>query len=271
MNEPAPTFRSWERWIGHIGYIAEGIIYLLVGSFALFAEFARQRQPNGSTGAFAELGATVLGKAMLALLALGVAAFVLWQAILAFVDPEHPGQRDQPRHVIVRVGHFFNGVLYCVILGQAVWRLLGLAGKDGGEGSQARWTLWAMKLPLGRYLVAAVGIGIAVFALAQFYRGLTHDKIKRVDLSKTRLRIAIEAAGAYGYLSRGVLFALVGLYLVDAAWNFDPRYSGGIAGALTALQNRPFGAWLLGAVAAGLISYGVFQISKERYRMFRNS
>jgi hypothetical protein len=35
----------WERWVGHGGYVAEGVLYLLVGCFALLAAFG-QRHPN---------------------------------------------------------------------------------------------------------------------------------------------------------------------------------------------------------------------------------
>lgn len=262
------SLKGWERWLGHIGYISEGFVYLLIGGFALFAELERQRQPNGSQGAFAKLGGTPLGNALLALLALGLAAFVLWLVILAVIDPAHRRERTSLRHRIVRLGHLFGAVLYSVLLGEAIWQLFGIAAKDGGEASQARWTLRAMQLPLGRYAVGAVGVGIGIFALSQVYRAITADKIKRVDLKQTRLRVVIIVAGAYGYISRGVLFGLVGLYLVDAAWHSDPRYSGGIAGALSALQQRRYGMWLLGAVACGLMAYGVFQITKERYRRF---
>jgi hypothetical protein len=264
---PGPL-TGWQRWVGHIGYISEGSVYLLIGGFALVAELERKRQPNGSQGAFAKLGGTPFGNALLALLALGLAAFILWQVLLAVIDPEHRRERTSARRRIVRLGHLFSAVLYGVLVGEAIWQLLGFSARDGGEATQARWTLGVMQLPLGRYAVGAVGVGIGIFALSQFYRAVTADKIKRVDLSKARLRVAINIAGAYGYISRSVLFGLVGLYLVDAAWRFDPRYSGGIAGALSTLQQQPYGMWLLGATACGLMSYGAFQIVKERYRRY---
>jgi hypothetical protein len=262
------SLTGWQRWVGHIGYISEGSVYLLIGGFALVAELERRRQPNGSQGAFAELGSTPLGNALLALLALGLAAFILWQIILAVIDPEHRRERTSASRRIVRLGHVFTAVLYGVLVGEAIWQLLGFSARDGGQAAQARWTLKVMQLPLGRYAIGAVGVGIGIFALAQFYRAVTADKIKRVDLSRARLRIVINIAGTYGYISRSVLFGLVGLYLVDAAWRFDPKYSGGIAGALSTLQQRPYGMWLLGATACGLMSYGAFQIVKERYRRF---
>jgi uncharacterized membrane protein len=262
---PAPL-TPWQRCIGHSGYIAEGLLYLLVGCFALLAALDRQRQPNGSMGALAKLGGSALGDALLALLAIGLAAFVIWQLVLAFADPEHRAERRSPRRRLVRLGHLSNGLFHIVFVGDAVWGLLGLAHADHEKETQVQWTARAMAVPVGRYAVALLGAGIVVFGLWQFYRAVTRDKNKRVDLSRTRLRFAIDVLGVYGLAARGALFVLVGGYLLDSAWRYDPRYSGGIAGALAGLREQPYGEWLLGVVAAGLMSYGLYQVAKERFR-----
>lgn len=270
MTDGTDSLRGWERWTGHAGYVAEGIVYLLMGGFALFADLQHHRQPNGSQGALAELGHTSVGKALLALLALGLAAYVLWQMLLAIFDPEHRGDRTKPRRWLMRLRHFCSGVFYSVLVTEAVWIVFGF-GAIEGEPSRIQWSSRVLQYPLGRVAVGIVGAGIGVFAVTQLYRAITNDKSKRVDLSHTRLHWLINALGTYGYLSRGALFGLVGLYVLDAAWRFDPHYSSGIAGALGLLQRRTYGVWLLGVIAPGLMSYGLFQIVKERYRLFRNS
>jgi hypothetical protein len=269
-DEPAPL-TPWQRCIGHAGYIAEGVLYVLVGCFALLAALGRQRQPNGSTGALAKLGGTGLGDALLALLALGLAAFVIWQLVLAVSDPEHRADRRSPRRRLMRLGHLLNGVFHIVFVGEAVWSLFGLSHPEHEKDAQIQWTARAMSLPAGRYGVALVGAGIVMFGLWQFYRAATRDKNKRVDLSRTRLRFAINVLGVCGLAARGTLFFLVGGYLINAAWRHDPRYSGGIAGALGGLKQQPYGEWLLGVVAAGLICYGLCQVIKERYRRLADS
>jgi hypothetical protein len=246
------------------------MVYLLMGSFALLAELQQRRQPNGTQGALAELGGTPLGKALLALLALGVVAFVAWQLILAIIDPEHRGKPRTWRRRWVRLGHLWTALLYSVLVSEALWTLFGFGANAGGP-AHLRLNARLLQWPPGRVAVGMVGAGIGVFALMQVYRAVTGDKSKRVDLSHTRWRGVLNALGAYGYLCRGVLFALVALYIVEAAWRFDPHYSSGIGGVLRALQRRAYGEWLLGALAGGLMSYGVFQILKERYRLFHNS
>lgn len=266
MSAQPVALRPWERFLGHVGYTAEGGIYLLLGLFALIAVAERKRQPNGSVGAMGELAGTTMGKVLLGLLALGLAAFVLWQVLLAFLDPELPGIRPGWRPAR-RAGHLFTAVLYGGLVGQALWRVLGMKNEPDAQ-LQARWTSWIVHIPPGRVLVAAVGAGIVAFGCTQLYRALTHDKTKRVDLSHTRLRILIEILGVYGLISRGVLFVLVGGYVMTGAWRLDAQYARGVTGALTALQARPYGASLITVMAAGLISFGSFQILKERFRCF---
>jgi hypothetical protein len=259
----------WKRWVCHVGYAAEGVVYVLIGVFALLASIGAHRAPNGSKGALTGLGATPFGKALLSVLAVGLSAFVLWELLVAFTDPEHSGDHSGIR-VWARIGHVLNGLLHSVLVGQAIWILLGLASLNEMQ-SQENWTARAMNLPAGRETVGLVGIGILIFGFWQFYRAFSRHKYKRVDLRHTRLRPVIGALGVYGFAARGVLFGLVGLYLLNAYWYREPRYSAGIAGALGALKRQPAGTWLLGIVAAGLISYGLFQIAKERFRQMGDS
>ena len=271
-RQDAPTaLAPWLRWVGHSGYVAEGVIYVLIGAFALMAAFEPSQQPNGYKGALAKLAAAPFGDALLALLALGLAAFVLWQVVLGILDPEHRRDRRTLKRRAVRLGSLLNGALHAVLVGEAVWRLLGFGGAADGGHSQAVWTARAMALPLGRWMTAATGAGIALFGVFQWYRAASRNKTERVDLTHARLRIVIIALGTFGFLARGVLFGLIGAFLIDAARRYDTANATGIAGALSALKRQEYGHWLLGAVAAGLICYGFFQILKESYRKFRTS
>ncbi len=49
---------------------------------------------------------------------------------------------------------------------------------------------------------------------------------------------------------------IVGLFLCIAAWRTDPSQAQGLGGALSVLAAQPFGPWLLGVAALGLIGYG---------------
>jgi hypothetical protein len=72
--------------------------------------------------------------------------------------------------------------------------------------------------------------------------------------------------GRFGLCARGVTFLVVGYFLVRAAVNVNAREARDIAGALRTLQQQPYGAWLLGVVALGLIAYGLLSFVDARYR-----
>ena len=258
----------WLRWVGHCGYVAEGVVYILIGVFALIAALEPSQQPNGYKGALAKLAAAPFGDAALALLALGLAAFVLWQVVQGILDPEHRSQRRTIKRRAVRLGCLLNGALHGFLVGEAAWRLLGFGGGTDGGRSQAVWAGLAMALPLGRWMIAATVVGIALFGLFQWYLAASRKKTGRVDLTHTRLRGVIIALGTFGFLARGVLFGLIGAFLIDAARRYNTANATGVVGALSALKRQEYGHWLLGAVAVGLISYGLFQIIKEPYRNF---
>jgi hypothetical protein len=70
----------------------------------------------------------------------------------------------------------------------------------------------------------------------------------------------------FGLAARGVVFAIVGTFLVVAAYHEDSGEARGVGGALHVLEEQTYGRWLLGAVALGLVAYGAYQFILARYR-----
>jgi hypothetical protein len=75
--------------------------------------------------------------------------------------------------------------------------------------------------------------------------------------------------GRVGFIARGVVFASIGLFLIEAAWHADPKEARDLGGALLALEQQPLGPWVLGAVAVGLMCYGLYLVVLVRYRRVR--
>lgn len=262
---------AWERWIAHAGYVSEGVLYLLIGTFGLLATLDASRRPNGTRGVLVSLKLTAPGELLLAAVALGLASFVAWQLLIAIRDPEHRRDPDRRSRRIVRLGHLLSGALHSVIVIEAMRILFGLGGTASGEHAQKEWIARAFGVPLGRFVVGSVGVGISIYGLYQWYRAATRDKDSRVDLTRTRIRPILDVLGIFGLLARGVMFGLIGVFLTRAAWLLSARDAVGVAGALGTLRQQPYGAWTLGSVAAGLMTYGLWQIVKEPYRRLRDS
>jgi hypothetical protein len=69
-----------------------------------------------------------------------------------------------------------------------------------------------------------------------------------------------------GFAARGVVFLLIGGFLVLAALQSSSSEVRGLGGALEALQQQPYGWVLLALTAIGLFAFGLFGLVQARYR-----
>jgi hypothetical protein len=72
--------------------------------------------------------------------------------------------------------------------------------------------------------------------------------------------------GRFGLAARGVVYNIIGFFLIQAARQSNSNQVRGLEGALDLLAQQSYGRWLLGIVAIGLIAYGVYYIVQARYR-----
>jgi hypothetical protein len=61
------------------------------------------------------------------------------------------------------------------------------------------------------------------------------------------------------------VFAVAGLLVLEAAIKYEPDKSSGLDGALRTLAHQAYGPWLLGALALGLVAFGVYGLAAARY------
>jgi hypothetical protein len=66
--------------------------------------------------------------------------------------------------------------------------------------------------------------------------------------------------GRFGTAARGVVLAIVGGLIGRAAYQANPNQPVGMDTALATLKHQPYGIWLLGIVALGLIAFGVYSV-----------
>lgn len=133
------------------------------------------------------------------------------------------------------------------------------------------WTAKVLSWPFGQWLVGSVGAGVIAVGIAFFYRTFQADFRKRLQLGSlsSRQRTLIVTVGRIGYLSRGVIFAIIGGYLIRAAHNFDAEQAQSSEGALDTIKQQPYGPGLLTLMAVGLVAYGVHMGLQARYRQLK--
>jgi hypothetical protein len=147
-------------------------------------------------------------------------------------------------------------------------QLLAGSGGSGSDKTSKEWTARFMDQPFGRYLVIAVGIGFVGAALGLVWRGITtkFDEHLKLGEMSPGMKSAVVKLGLVGNVARGVVFGMVGVFLVVAAVTFDPKKARGLDGSLRTLADNSWGQVVLWAVALGLVAYGVYSFAEARYR-----
>jgi hypothetical protein len=260
----------WLQRGARLGYAASGVVYLTLGVIALQGALqgAGAGRTASSRGAIATLAEQPAGQSLVVLVGVGLLGYAVWRVIEAATGAE--GEGGGAKGLAVRAGHVASGLLYGAL---GLWALRLLAGRESaasaGDGQQAvGWTARLMALPAGRALVAVAGLSVVGYGLYQLYKAAKKDVRKHLALSGVDAGTQrwIVRAGRLGIGARGVVFALVGSFLVRAALRRDPGEAGGLPEALAAVEGAPFGRVLLAVAALGLMAYGVYQLVNARWR-----
>ena len=169
--------------------------------------------------------------------------------------------------IIQRVGYLVSFVAYGALGLFALQIIFSTASSSGDNGPQDL-TAKLLAQPWGEWLVAIIGAVIIVTGFVQLvmaYKSKFMEKMKTHEMSETE-RTWTERSGRIGYASRGVVYFLIGGFLIQAAVQHDPNEAGGLAKALSTLAQQAYGPWLLGIVAFGLMGFGIFSILQAFYR-----
>lgn len=250
--------------LGRIGYAARSVVYATIGVLALRAAAGLDGGDTvDSKQAIRDLASGRFGTVVLVVLGLAMAGFALWRVVEALGRRQDGGPKPFERLVSL-----FSAVVYAGLVVQC-WRLLNGARGGGGDKETHDWTGRLMGHEFGVVVVGIVGVIFLIFAIAQVRKGVTDRFLKRIDMAclSAKAQALTLWSGRAGYVARGIVFGIVGAFLIVAAVKSDPRQARGLGGALDALFAQPFGPLLLGAVAIGLIAFGTFSALSARSRV----
>ena len=130
-----------------------------------------------------------------------------------------------------------------------------------------------MAQPFGQWLVGLAGavvIGVGLYHFVKAYRAAFMDNYDTGSMS-AKEQDGAKWIGRFGLAARGVVFCMIGSFLIRAAVQADPTETRGLEGALESLLGKPFGPWLLTAMSAGLLAFGIYCFSRARYSRFVSS
>jgi hypothetical protein len=261
QGEKAAHSRGFE-WLARSGFLARGVIYVIVGILAIKLAFGDDTRPTNQQGAMEAIANQPLGKVLLALVAIGLAGYAVSRLVHAALG-HGPEESDTTLERWTALG---SAVIYAGLCAIAIEVLLGSGGNGSGQAQET--TGGVLGWPGGTWLVGIAGVVVVGAGLFQGYRAVTKDFLEdaKVEQMGGKVRTSLAWIGAFGYAARMVVLVLVGVFLVKAAVEYDPNNAVGIDGALAKLAREPYGPYLLCAVAAGLIAFGVYALADARYR-----
>jgi hypothetical protein len=254
----APPF----EWLARAGLVARGVVYAIVGVLAVKLALGDGGKATNQQGALETIARQPFGKAMLILMAIGLAGYAVWRLTRAALGHGREAGDDGKE----RLDGLASGIGYGLLCATAIKLLLGTG--SSGSGSPDKATGGVLGWPGGTWLVGIAGVIVVGVGLEQGYKGV---KRKFLEKSKTeqmgpRMERFFTAAGVFGHLSRMAVFALIGYFLIRAAIDYDPDKAVGLDGALAALGQASYGPVLLGVVAAGLVGFASYSMLDARYR-----
>ncbi|MGB8649028.1 MAG: DUF1206 domain-containing protein [Mycobacteriales bacterium] len=247
------------EWGARAGIVGRGVLWLTVGLLALGVALGRGGQAD-KNGALAALRDQPFGQVLLVALAVAFAAHAGFRLLEGTVGRRE--EQDERKRWLKRAWSLCRVVVYGALAATTVRFLT----SGGGSQDARRPTAEVMKMSGGRWLVGAVGAAVVIGGLVLLVKGVRQDFTDKLQMPGGRLRRFVEVTGAVGLAGRGLVYALVGSFLVEAAWTYDPDKAKGLDAALKTLAQQAYGTVLLLVAVVGMLAFAVWSFLEARYR-----
>lgn len=254
------------QWLVRAGFVARAITYGIIGALALAIAVGVGTMGTSpdQQGALVLIAHTPVGRPAMVVICAGLLAYAVWkftQAVFGY-GPEGGGGvgvRD-------RIANLAGGVVYLGFLAVAILALTGSSGNSSSEPRQA--ASGVLGWPGGQVVIGIAGAVLMAISLYQIYdairgRYARDSKTEQMNASEHGVFMVI---GRIGLTARALVFALIGYFLVRTAIESKASNAIGVDGALARLHHEPLGRWLVGLVAAGLLTFAAFSLIEGRYR-----
>lgn len=246
-----PVLDAMARW----GFLVSGLLHAVIGYTAAKVAWGGGGSADQS-GALSTLASNPVGTLLMWTIVIGLVALVVWQLTVAVAPGVGDGWLDRGKAVA-------KAAVYAVLAATASRFALGSGSSQSSEQSSQGITATLMAQPAGQVLVGAVGVVIVGVGGYHVYKGLSHEFLE--DLEKDPGAPA-RALGMIGYPAKGLVLGLVGVFFVIAAVQQQSSEAAGLDGALKSLRDEPFGPYLITAVGAGFVAFGLYLFARARHQ-----
>ncbi len=257
--------RSWIEVLARTGYAARGIVYLIVGFFAVIAPFGRS-EVKGTEGALQSVLAQPFGTVLVWLIALGLLAHCAWRLVQAVRDPDNHGR--EAKGLLIRAGLVGGGLGYAALAFLAIGLASGSrSGSEGGGGDDpsGRWLAAIYELGIAWLVVYAIAAIVLAVGVAHIVKGARAGFVKYFRCPP-RIMSWLKPLGRAGLIARGIVFLILSGLIVSGSLAYNAEQQPGLVEALRWLQDFSYGWLILLAMGLGLVAFGAYSLAEARYR-----
>jgi hypothetical protein len=246
------------------GYAARGVIYLIMGVFALLAA-KDSAGPKDSHSSLVTLLSKPMGDVLVGLVVVGLLAFAGWRVLQATRDVDHHGK--QFKGLVIRAGLFAGGMVNGALAFFALGLVISNRQSSGGAGGGQTRDLLAHLLSwehsnLLVYLAALIPLGVGLAHLIKGWKA-SFEKYFEADPQVMKY---VRPVSRFGLIARGVAFIEMALLLAFSGSRYQAMDPPGMKDALDALKNLPAGGVLLMVMALGLMAFAVYSFAEAVWR-----
>ena len=236
------------------------LLHIVIGAIAVALVLGAPGQAE-PTGAIEQLAANPWGPAVMWAACIACGGLALWQLSEATLRGRHLPRKEQ-------LGKLVSSGFLAIAYGSVGLSFAGFAlGQRGDSGDSTRdFSTALVRAPFGA--PALVGLGLTIIGIGVYFIVKGFGKKFKEELHHfegTHRGRLISVLGVTGHAAKGLALILTGLLFVIAAATNNPGSSTGLDGSLKALRDHPFGPYLLLAIGAGFIAYGVFALVRARF------
>lgn len=252
--------KKWFKRLARAGYFSRGLVYSIIGLFAILAALGAGENKN-TKDALETLLQQPFGTTIVALLIIGLVGYAIWRLVQSLLDTDDHGY--SPKGLAVRTGLLSSAATYAILAIYAV-SLIGLTPSGSGGGSLAKTlagfvgTIW-------------VSIGLAVIfagvAAAHIWKAVRSRYADHFEASDTAMKF-IHPISIIGLIARGLVFVILSVMLLLRAANAGSSTDQhpGIKEALQYLQQLPYGQFLLFVLGIGVLLFAAYSFAEAKWR-----
>ncbi|BBZ44631.1 DUF1206 domain-containing protein [Mycobacterium parmense] len=245
--------------LARAGYVVNGLLHLIVGYLAIRLAFGGHGTADQS-GALATLAAKPGGPLALWIATAALLTMGLWRLVESALGRSCDRKPDgSSSDASLRVKALGLAAVYLAF----AYSAFGFARGAGRNADQQNSSISArlMESTGGTLALIAGGLIIVAVGCYHIYKGARRTF---VDDLEGRSGALVRRLGVAGYIGKGTVIVLTGALVILAACRSEPRKATGLDGALKTLGAQHYGAALLTAAGAGLITYGLYSFVMAR-------